>query len=106
MRSDVTTITANAASLEEAHEIVGRLTQAGFARNSVDVERRGESAFAVSIHVRDANRRRAQQAIENRWGSLPSVPVSNTALMLVAGGAAAALAGAWALWSKQQSAED
>lgn len=42
MRSDVTTITANAASLEEAHEIVGRLTQAGFARNSVDVERRGE----------------------------------------------------------------
>lgn len=106
MQSDVNTITANAASLEGAHEMVGRLTQAGFARNSVDVERRGESGFAVSIHVRDANRKRALQAIENRWGSMPSVPVSNPALLLIAGGAAVALAGAWALWSKQQSGED
>ena len=96
-------ITANAASLEEAHEVAGRLTQAGFARNSIDVQRRGEGGFEVSLHVSDANRQRAQQAIENRWGSLPSLPVSNTALLLVAGGAAAALAGAWALWLKQKS---
>ncbi len=105
MRSAVTTITADAESLELAHVIVGRLTQAGFARNSVDVERRGDDGFGVSLHVRDANRRRAQQAIQNRWGSLPSLPSLNFALVLVGAGAAAALAGAWALWSKQRDGE-
>ncbi len=61
-------VSAAAETLEEAHEVAGRLTQAGFARNSIKVVRRAEDLYEVSLHVREANRAKAEQAIENRSG--------------------------------------
>lgn len=64
----LTTVTASADTLEEAHEIAGRLTQAGFARNSIHVARQGEDSFEISLHVREANRARAERAIGSLGG--------------------------------------
>jgi hypothetical protein len=77
-----------AETLEEAHEIAGRLTQAGFARNSVKIVRRAEDSFEVSLHVREANRARAERAIANGFGG-----AGNGALRTLGIGAAALGAG-------------
>lgn len=97
--SGSTLLRTPASSIGDAHEIVGRLTQAGFARNSIDVDGRGEDQFEVLIHVSEANRARAQQAIDNISGMHWDVPVPSTTVMLIIGGAAALAAGLLALRS-------
>jgi hypothetical protein len=42
-------------SLDAARKAKARLVTGGFARNSIDIERRGDD-FAVIIHVRDEHR--------------------------------------------------
>src|SRR4051794_27204692 len=95
-RTGFTTVTARAPSLEEAHEIVGRLTQAGFARNSIHVDRSGENEFEILLHVRHANRTRAEQAISNSSGLELVFGVSPPTILMIVGGAAARGAGLWA----------
>jgi hypothetical protein len=94
-----TVLRAPAASIEDAHEIVGRLTQAGFARNSIDVDRQGDNQFEVMLHVSQPNRSRAQQAIDNALGLDWHIGVPSTTVMLIVGGAAALGAGLLALGS-------
>ena len=81
-------VSAPAETLEEAHEVVGRLTQAGFARNSIKVVRQAEDLFEVSLHVREANRARAEKAIANRRGALGTFGGTGAALALAVGAAA------------------
>jgi hypothetical protein len=87
--SDVAVVTATVPSLEDAHEMAGRLTQAGFARNSIDIERLGEEEYEVSMHVRASNRARAERAIHNisRGSVIPGVS-NATALSVMVGVAA------------------
>ena len=75
-------VSAAAETLEEAHEVVGRLTQAGFARNSIKVIRRAEDLYEVSLPVGAANRARAEQVIANRSGALGSLPGTGAAFAL------------------------
>jgi hypothetical protein len=85
-------VSAAAETLEEAHEVAGRLTQAGFARNSIKVVRRAEDLYEVSLHVREANRAKAEQAIENRSGlSLGSFSAPGLGAALGIGAAAVGL---------------
>ncbi len=86
----MTVVRAPAASLEAAHEIAGCLSQAGFARNSIEVERLDAESLEVRLHVREANRRKAEDAIANGLGGLPvgRLLPSGTALVLGIGAAA------------------
>lgn len=49
-------------SLNAARSAKQRLVDAGFARNSIDIERQGD-AFEVLIHVRDEHRERAESLL-------------------------------------------
>ena len=90
-RKGMTVVTTPATSIEEAHEIVGRLSQAGFARNSIHVKRIDESSSVeVHLHVREANRERAEQAFRNAHGGFDvgRLPSAGTALAIGIGAAA------------------
>lgn len=93
-RAGYTVLTTPVPSVEEAHETLGRLTQAGFARNSVDIERRGDGRVEVVLHLRERNLARAHQAISNRWGA--GFGLSTETLLLIGGGLAAIGAGLYA----------
>ena len=97
---DIALVSAAADTLEEAHEIAGRLTQAGFARNSVRIERAGDDVFEVSLHVRSANRARAERAIANRSGGF----AGNGAVRTIGIGAAALGAGILAAFAARRLA--
>lgn len=49
-------------TLNAARSAKQRLVSAGFARNSIDIERQGD-AFEVLIHVRDEHRERAESLL-------------------------------------------
>jgi hypothetical protein len=59
-RAVLTLVKQEVSSLEEAHEIVARLTSAGFARNSIRIERDGDD-LRVEVHCRKENRARVQR---------------------------------------------
>jgi hypothetical protein len=94
-------VSAAAETLEDAHEIVGRLTQAGFARNSIKVSRGAEDQFEVSLHVRDTNRAKAERAIENRGGRLGTIAKGGAGLALGLGAAALGVGIAAALTARR-----
>lgn len=100
-RAGYTVLITPLASLEDAHETVGRLTQAGFARNSIDVERRGDDRVEVVLHLRERNLARAHQAIGNRRGA--GLGLSDGTLLLIGGGLAALGAGLYALRASKAS---
>jgi len=87
---DMSVVTAHAVSLDEAHAIAGRLSRAGFARNSIHVERLDEDRLEVRMHVRDANRQRAEQAMRaaEEGVSVGRLLSPGTALVLGVGAAA------------------
>jgi hypothetical protein len=90
-----------AGSLEEAHEIIGRLTGAGFARNSMKAGADAEGTFHVAVHTSPANHDRVMHIAEGGFGSRLNVGVSNTTLALIVGGAAVLGAGVWAAWKSK-----
>ena len=49
-------------SLKAARSVRDRLSRAGFARNSIDIERHGDE-FDVLIHVREEHRDRAERVL-------------------------------------------
>jgi hypothetical protein len=104
--SGLITIEASAGSLEEAHEIVGRLTQAGFARNSMEVQRSEGDRFAVHLHTREPNRARAERAISGGLGTGLGTSLASPVLLSALGGAFVAGAGLWALWRHNRSSAD
>jgi len=55
---DTTLASALFPSLNAARSAKQRLVSAGYARNSIDIDRQGDG-FAVLIHVRDEHRERA-----------------------------------------------
>lgn len=63
--SDTHVVTASFPTLDAARSARGRLARAGFARNSVDIERQGD-AFEVNISTRNENRRRVERILEGR----------------------------------------
>ncbi|GEP09041.1 hypothetical protein [Methylobacterium gnaphalii] len=63
--SDTNSITASFPTLEAARSARKRLARAGFARNSIDIERRRDD-FEVSIRTRDENRRRAEAILHRQ----------------------------------------
>ena len=94
-----------AGSLEEAHEIIGRLTSAGFARNSMKASADGDGSFHVAVHTSPANHDRVMRAAEGGFGSGLNLGVSNTTLAFIVGGAAMLGAGAWAMWKSNMLAK-
>jgi hypothetical protein len=92
-----------AGSLEEAHEIIGRLTGAGFARNSMKAGADAEGTFHVAVHTSPANHDRVMHIAEGGFGSRLNVGVSNTTLAFIVGGAAVLGAGAWAVWKSNMA---
>jgi hypothetical protein len=73
----MTMVKVDASSLAEAHEIVGRLADAGFARNSVRIERDGDDLH-VEVHCREENRARVRRVVAR--SSAIGSPVIVTAL--------------------------
>jgi hypothetical protein len=57
------TISAVFPSLRAARSARERLSRAGFARNSIDIDR-DDDAFVVSIATRDENRARAERILD------------------------------------------
>jgi hypothetical protein len=89
-RKGMAVVTARCTAIEEAHEVVGRLSQAGFARNSIHVDRDDEGGFEVRLHVREANRDRAEEAIRTAHGGFEvgRLPSAGTALAIGIGAVA------------------
>jgi hypothetical protein len=89
-----TIIRVPAASLEEAHEIIGGMTGLGFPRDRMNVTPHEDDTFHVAIHTREGDRDRVMDALHRaRGGVRPTL--STAALMVACGGA---LLGA-ALWA-------
>lgn len=63
---DTTSLTAWFPSLEAARSARRRLVRAGFARNSIDLER-VQDEFEVTISTREENRQRAEDALHGRF---------------------------------------
>ncbi|MBB2964631.1 hypothetical protein [Methylobacterium sp. R2-1] len=59
---DTSLATAMFPSLSAARSAKQRLVSAGFARNSIDIDRQGNN-FEVLIHVRDEHRDRAERLL-------------------------------------------
>ena len=60
--SDSDLVSMTFPSLDAARSARGRLARAGFARNSIDIERRGDE-FVVFITTREENRARAERIL-------------------------------------------
>lgn len=60
--SDSTFASVTVPSLKAARSARDRLARAGFARNSIDIERHGD-VFEVSINTREENRDRAERIL-------------------------------------------
>lgn len=60
--SDSTLASVTFPSLKAARSARDRLARAGFARNSIDIDRQGE-VFEVSINTREENRDRAERIL-------------------------------------------
>jgi hypothetical protein len=93
-----TIVRVPAGSLEEGHEIIGRLTSAGFARNSMKAGADADGSFHVAVHTSPANHDRVMRAAAGGFGSGLHLGVSNATLAFIVGGAAVLGAGAWAVW--------
>ncbi|MEN3212995.1 hypothetical protein PUR23_23660 [Methylorubrum populi] len=65
MAQDTVGIEADFASREAAHAAKARLVRAGFARNSIDIERDGDT-YIVHLPTQEANRRRAERILKGR----------------------------------------
>lgn len=97
-QSPYTIIRVPRSNLEEAHELIGRMTAIGVPRDHMNVTPHMDDTYHVAIHVRASEQPWIEKVLaEEASGSEWRVPTS--ALMLIAGGAAALGAGAWALWS-------
>lgn len=82
-----------ASSYDDAHVIIGRLTQAGFPRAAMFVDRTDRD-YEVALHTTEAGRTRAERAVHG----------SGRIGMLILAGAAAALGAALgALWLRSRS---
>src|SRR3954463_4645665 len=78
-----------ASSYEAAHEIAGRLFDAGFPRAALVVEQSGED-YEVALHTNEANQGHAERAVYGN-GYLGKLAVA---------GAVVAVGGAlWSLWN-------
>ena len=60
--SDSTLASVTLPSLKAARSARDRLARAGFARNSIDIDRQGDT-FEVSINTREENRDRAERIL-------------------------------------------
>ncbi|MCJ2094077.1 MULTISPECIES: hypothetical protein [unclassified Methylobacterium] len=60
--SDTTLASVTFPSLKAARSARTRLARAGFARNSIEIDRRGD-AFEVSINTREENHARAERIL-------------------------------------------
>ena len=103
-RRSYTVVRVPAGSLEEAHEIIGRLTGAGFARNSMKAGADTDGSFHVAVHTSPAHQDRVMRAADGGSGSRLNVGVSNTTIALIISGAAVLGAGAWAVWKSKMAA--
>ncbi len=65
MSQDTVGVEADFPSREAAHAAKNRLTRAGFARNSIDIERDGDT-YIVHLPTQEANRRRAERILKGR----------------------------------------
>ena len=65
MSHDTVGVEATFTSRDAAHAAKERLVRAGFARNSVDIDRDGE-AYVVHLPTREANRRRAARVLRRQ----------------------------------------
>src|SRR4051794_13732810 len=101
MATTYTIIELPVGSLPEAHEIAGRLTGAGFARNSISIVARPNGPFHVAVHTRAYNRARVMRAAE---GSRTFQTAAYAALIGL--GAAALAGGIWALWRNSDAVAD
>jgi hypothetical protein len=61
--SDSVLASVTVSSLEAARTLRARLTRAGFARNSVEIDRLEDEGFAVSIATRPENHARAERIL-------------------------------------------
>ena len=103
-----TTLTLPASSLEEAHAMIGRLANAGFARNSMAVERE-DDAFEVTLHCREANRARAQQVAAGggfAFGSPGALAALGLIALATGAGILVALTAKRAFQAEKQPASD
>ena len=64
MSRDGTGVSAEFASLNAARRARDRLARAGFARNSIDIERHGDG-YAVHLSTREENRARAARLLDS-----------------------------------------
>jgi hypothetical protein len=90
-----TIIRIPAPSLEEAHEIIGRLTAIGFPRQSMNVTPHEDDSYHVAVHTHEANRERVRRVAEGDTGQ--GVPSAVMTGAILAGGALLG-AGLWAMW--------
>ena len=90
-----TIIRLPASSLEEAHEIIGRLTGIGVPRQSMNVTPHEDDSYHVAVHTHEADRERVTRAAEGFNGQgVPNAVMTGAIL----GGGALLGAGLWAMW--------
>ena len=65
MSHETTGVEADFTSLEAARAAKQRLVRAGFARNSIDIDRDGDT-FVVHLPTQEVNRRRAERILRGR----------------------------------------
>lgn len=65
MAQDTVGVEADFKSLEAARAAKDRLVRAGFARNSIDIDREGDT-FIVHLPTQEANRQRAARILRGR----------------------------------------
>ncbi|WP_232628360.1 hypothetical protein [Methylobacterium sp. Leaf118] len=70
MSHDTVGVEADFSSREAAHAAKARLVRAGFARNSIDIYRRGDD-YVVHLPTREENRNRAARILKG-WALVES----------------------------------
>ncbi|MCP1549001.1 MULTISPECIES: hypothetical protein [Methylorubrum] len=65
MSQETVGVEADFTSREAAHAAKDRLVRAGFARNSIDIDREGDT-YIVHLPTREANRQRAARILRGR----------------------------------------
>ena len=97
-----TIVRVPAASLEDAYEVVGRLTAIGLPRHSMNVTPHEDDSYHVAVRAPADKRERIMRAAEG--GGRPGVSSAVAAGTLL-GGAALLGAGLWAMWRNSGRAQ-
>jgi hypothetical protein len=90
-----TIIRLPASSLEDAHEMIGRLTSIGLPRQSMNVAPREDGNYHVAVHTHEKNRARILRSVRGLTDQGASSAMKTGAML---GGAALIGAGLWAIW--------